>query len=67
MFVIFYVGYLRMPTETVYIRKENRMRLRKAEERTGLSLARLLNLFVEEGYLEKVVAKHAKGSLRSAY
>jgi hypothetical protein len=56
-----------MPTESVFIRKGNREKLRKAEEKTGFSLARLINLLVEEGYLDEVVAKHGKGSLRSAF
>ena len=56
-----------MPTEVVYIRKANREKLKRAEERTGKTLARLLNLFVEDGHLDEVEAKHSKGSLRSAY
>jgi hypothetical protein len=56
-----------VPTEVVYIRKANREKLKKAEETTGKTLARLLNLFVEDGHLEEVVAKHSKGSLRSAH
>ena len=60
-------GCLRMPTESVFLRKENREKLRKAEEKTSFSLARLINLLVEEGYLDELVTKHRKGNLRSAY
>jgi hypothetical protein len=56
-----------MPTESVFLRKGNREKLRKAEEKTGLSLARLINLLMEEGHLDELVTKHRKGSLRSAY
>ena len=56
-----------MPTESIYLRKENREKMRAAQEKTGLSLARLINLLVEEGHLDEVVAKHSKGSLRSAF
>ncbi len=52
---------MRVPTEVVYIRKANREKLKRAEERTGKTLARLLNLFVEDGHLEEVEAKHSKG------
>jgi hypothetical protein len=60
-------GCLRMPTESVFIRKGNREKLRKAEEKTGLSLARLINLLVEEGYLDELLTKHRRGNLRSAF
>jgi len=53
-----------MPTESVFLRKGNREKLRKAEEKTGLSLARLINLLVEEGHLYKLVIKHGKSNLR---
>jgi len=56
-----------MPTESVYIRKENWLRLRKAAEKTGESLPRLINILVEDGHLEEVVAKRGVGSLRSAH
>ena len=56
-----------MPTESVYLRKGNREKLRKAQEKTGFSLARLINLLVEEGYLDELLAKRSKGSLRSAF
>jgi len=56
-----------MPTESVFLRKGNREKLSKAEEKTGLSLARLINLLVEDGYLDELVTKHRKGNLRSAY
>jgi len=56
-----------VPTEVVYIQKTNREKLKRAEERTGKTLPRLLNLFVEDGHLQEVVDKHGKGSLRSAY
>jgi hypothetical protein len=56
-----------MPTESVFIRKRNREKLRKAEEKTGLSLARLINLLVEEGYLDELLTKHRKTNLRSAF
>jgi hypothetical protein len=56
-----------MPTESVFLRKANREKLRKAEEKTGLSLARLINLLVEDGHLDELVTKHRKGNLRSAY
>ena len=56
-----------MPTESVFIRKGNREKLRKAEEKTGLSLARLLNLLVEEDYLDELLAKYRRGNLRSAF
>jgi hypothetical protein len=56
-----------MPTESVFIRKGNREKLRKAEEKTGLSLARLLNLLVEDGHLDELVTKHRRGNLRSAF
>jgi len=56
-----------VPTESVYIRKENWLKLRKAAEKTGESVPRLLNLLVEEGYLEEVLAKRGVGSLRSAH
>ena len=55
-----------MPTESVFIRKGNREKLRKAEEKTGLSLARLLNLLVEDGHLDELVTKHGKGNLKAA-
>jgi len=58
---------LRVPTESVYIRKENWLKLRKAAEKTGESVPRLLNLLVEEGYLEEVLAKRGMGSLRSQH
>jgi len=60
-------GCLRMPTESIFLRKENREKLRKAEEKTGFSLARLINLLVEDGYLDELVAKRRKGNLRSAF
>jgi hypothetical protein len=41
--------------------------MRKAEEKTGFSLARLINLLVEESYLDELVVKHGKVSLRSAF
>lgn len=56
-----------MPTESVYIRKENWLKLRNAAEKTGESVPRLLNLLVEDGHLEEVVAKRGMGSLRSAH
>jgi len=56
-----------MPTESVFIRKGNREKLRKAEEKTGLSLARLINLMVEEGHLDELITKHRKGNLKSAF
>jgi hypothetical protein len=56
-----------MPTESVFIRKGNREKLRKAEEKTGLSLARLINLLVEEGYLDELLTKHRRADLRSAF
>jgi len=56
-----------MPTESVYIRKENWLKLRKAAEKTGESVPRLINLLVEEGHLEEVLAKRDVGSLRSAH
>lgn len=56
-----------MPTESVYISKENWLKLRKAAEKTGESLPRLINLLVEEGHLEEVVARRGVGSLRSAH
>ena len=62
MFLILMV-VLEVPTESVYIRKENRMRLRVAEEKTDLSLARLINLLIEDGHLDEVVVKHSKGTL----
>ncbi len=58
---------MRVPTESVFLRKANREKLRKAEEKTGLSLARLINLLVEDGHLDELVTKHRKGNLRSAY
>ena len=56
-----------MSTESVFLRKANREKLRKAEEKTGLSLARLINLRVEESHLDELVTKHRKGNLKSAY
>jgi len=56
-----------MPTESVYIRKENWLKLRKAAEKTGQSVPRLLNLLVEDGHLEEVLAKRGMGSLRSQH
>jgi len=56
-----------MPTESVYIRKDNWLKLRKAADKTGESVPRLINLLVEEGHLEEVVAKRGVGSLRSAH
>jgi len=56
-----------MPTESVYIRKDNWLKLRKAAEKTGESVPRLINLLVEEGHLEEVLAKRGVGSLRSAH
>jgi len=56
-----------VPTESVYIRKENWLKLRKAAEKTGESVPRLLNLLVEEGYLEEVLAKRGMGNLRSQH
>lgn len=56
-----------MPTESIFLRKGNREKLRKAEEKTGFSFARLINLLVEDGYLDELVAKRGKGSLRSAF
>jgi len=52
-----------MPTENVFLRKGNREKLRKAEERTDLSLARLINFLVEEGHLEELLTKYGKGNL----
>jgi len=49
-----------MPTESVFLRKGNREKLRKAEEKTGFSLVRLIDLLVEEGYLDELVVKHRK-------
>jgi len=56
-----------MPTESVYIRKENWLKLRKAAEETGESIPRLINLLVEDGHLKEVVAKRNMGSLRLAH
>ncbi len=43
------------------------MRVRKAEEKTGLSLARLINLLEEDGDLDKLINKHRKDTLRSSF
>jgi hypothetical protein len=56
-----------MPTESVFLRKCNREKLRKVEEKTGLSLARLINLLVEEGHLDEFLTEHRKANLRSAF
>jgi hypothetical protein len=56
-----------MPTESVFLRKGNHEKLRKAEEKTSLSLARLINLLVEEGYLDELLTKHRKANLRYAF
>ena len=42
-------------------------KMRRAEEKTGFSLARLINLLMEEGYLDELMVKHRKGSIKSAF
>ena len=57
----------RHPREQWGLKTKKSEKLRKAEEKTGFSLARLINLLVEEGYLDELVVKHRKVSLRSAF
>jgi hypothetical protein len=53
-----------VPTLSVFLRKGNYEALRKAEEKTGRTTGNLLNKLVRH-YLQDLVAKEEKGTLRS--
>lgn len=57
---------MRVPTLSVFFRKENYEALRKAEEKTDRTIGNLLNKLVKD-HLQDIVAKEQKGSLRSAH
>jgi hypothetical protein len=52
---------------TIGFQNKKSEKLRKAEEKTVFSLVRLINLLVEEGYLDELVVKHRKGRIKSAF